>query len=229
MRDNLFFLFALVQAVGALFAVLYFFGIDWRTLKDKITKKGQTSMFETKPRKMPVLMLLLVFGSIAFSAYGWYRSTDSRNCQTYLATWGTAPPNKMGVVVDTNKLLDKQKSYHLLLVGRPADHTLDAKRDTGIIKSSIFGIAGGLLPMEAVISQEQLQRMANNGGWLEFYLVILPKDIEVDQIKVLEDAENHGGQVLESHSFLVGFFTTPINPAAPNQGAPPLKLPSGGV
>jgi hypothetical protein len=225
MREDLVFVFAMVQAIGALFAVLAFFGLNWKRLKERVTGKGQIPMFNEKPQRRPLLflMLLLTAGSIAFSAVGWYRSPSLQigNCKSLLLGWGVSGP-KMFIMVDTDLVIDFQKSSHLVLIGRPADHTIDAKLDKNIVKSGIFGINGGRLQIEAMTNDEFMKRVIDDGGWVEFHVVMVPKDVDMDKIATLADADRLGGKDFESRAFLIPLVAVPI----PNQQNPPNGKPN---
>lgn len=225
MRENWVFIFAMVQAIGALFAVLAFFGLNWRRVRERITGKGQIPMFNDKPQRRPLFILtfLLIAGSIAFSTIGWYRSPSLQigNCKSLLLGWGLSGP-KMFVTVDTDLVIDFQKSNHLILVGRPADHTIDAKLDKNIVKSGIFGIPGGQLQIEAVTNDEFIKRVITDGGWVEFHVVMVPKDVDTDKIATLGDADRLGGKDVESRAFLIPLVAVPI----PNQQNAPSGKPN---
>lgn len=128
----------------------------------------------------------------------------------------------MFVLVDTDLVIEFQKSNHLILVGRPADHTIDAKLDKNIVKSGIFGIPGGQLQIEAITNDDFIKRVITDGGWVEFHVVMVPKDVDIDKIATLGDADRLGGKDVESRAFLIPLVAVPI----PNQQNAPSGKPN---
>ena len=69
------FLFAAIQAIGAVFAMLVFFGINLQTLTN-----SRWSGMITGHSKFKWVAIVLIVGSFAFSGIGWYRNSQIRVC-----------------------------------------------------------------------------------------------------------------------------------------------------
>jgi hypothetical protein len=219
MRNDLLFLFAMVQGVGAAFAILAFFGLTWKRIREKISGKGQAEMFDNSapPRRGLGLALALIIGSIMFSGLGWYKTLHAGtlgNCKTVLTGWGVSG-NKIFAAIDTDVLSEYQKTQRLMFISRPADHTIDGKEDKGIVKSGSFGIWGGPLQIEATTNDEYTKRALQAGGWVEFHIVMVPMNTEPDKISSLQDVDRFGGRDLETRGFMLPVTLVPAGQKPP--------------
>jgi hypothetical protein len=128
------------------------------------------------------------------------------NCKTVLTGWG-ASGNHFFVAVDSDMIGEYQKTNRLMFITRPADHTVDGKRDRGIAKSGSFGIVGGPMQIDTVASDEFMKRTASTSGWVEFHVVMIPRDTDTDKVASLEDVEKFGGKDIETRMFMLPVTT----------------------
>src|SRR5262249_55307848 len=129
---------------------------------------------------------------------------------TLLTGWGVSG-NNIFVAIETGPVIDHQKTSRLMFIGRGADHAIDGKLDKGIVKSGTFGIWGGALQIEASRTNDFMKHAMNaSGGWLEFHVVMVPKDTHPDKITSLADVDHVGGRDLESRGYIIPGALVPV-------------------
>src|ERR1700687_2302119 len=79
----------------------------------------------------------------------------------WLPAWGQSlPHNILRSVVDVTSIIPYRTHFHLMLVYRVADDTVDEQEDTRIIKSGLFSITENpKLVMDTPLSQEFLDNV----------------------------------------------------------------------
>jgi hypothetical protein len=190
MRENFLFIFAMVQAIGAMFAFLSFFGINWKKVRERLSGKGQIAMFDAMPQKHAsfIPLLVLVVGSFAFSALGWYRASqpqmESQRIPSMTIGWSGFDKG-CASAVDTSSLSKVRSKYHLFLVCHI------------IAVSSPFNITGGIVQILVIYNDNSpIKTVAQPGTQTQLSLILLPKDQDGSRIKSLSDVERYGGQIL---------------------------------
>lgn len=201
--DYEFWLFLSVTALAAYYAFQ-----QVRLMRKMHLAAEQTSTTSFR-RYWPLALMVLLLGT-NWEAYFAIRSTlQVGNCKTLLTGWGISG-NNIFVAIETDPLLDHQKTSRVMFISRVADHTINGKLDKGIVKSGTFGIWGGALQVEASMTDDFMKHAIKaSGGWLEFHVVIVPKSIQPDKITSLADVENVGGRDLESRGYMIPGATVP--------------------
>jgi hypothetical protein len=126
-----------------------------------------------------------------------------------ITRWGVEG-NTCVATINTDQLLPFKDNFRFLVVIRPQDKTVDVMHDDQILKSSLFSIRGGELPIEIPLTQRFLAKAFvthpigkgkyEHSATIDFLLVLLPKQFEGEQVVRLSDAETLGGKVLVGKS-----------------------------
>jgi len=192
--------FWLVLAVTA-FAAYYAFQ-QVRLMKKMHLPPEQASTTSFR-RHWPLALMVLLLGANWVTYFATRSTLQSGNCKTLLTGWGIAGTT-IFAAIETDPLIDHEKTSRLMFISRVADHTIDGKLDKGIVKSGAFGIRGGALQIQAAMPDDFMKHAINaSGGWLEFHVVMVPKGTQPDKITSLADVNNVGGRDLESRGYMI--------------------------
>ena len=202
--DYKFWLFLAVTALAAYYA------IQQVRLMRKTHLSPEQSSTASFHRYWPLVLMVLLLAA----NWGTYFATRSTvqvgNCKTLLSGWGMSG-NNIFVAIETDPLLDHQKTSRVMFISRVADHKINGKLDKAIVKSGTFGIWGGALEIEASMTDDFVKHAINaSGGWLEFHVVILPKGTQPDKITSLADVDKVGGRDLENRGYMIPGAPVPI-------------------
>lgn len=115
-----------------------------------------------------------------------------------MTEWGSKARGKIYAVVTIEPPPPNNLPFHLLLICRVVDNTLDEIEDTQIETSSLRSVSGQTIEM--VVSQRFLER-AYEFKTVRVILVILPGVIESGQILNLSDVTRLGGQIAGNSTF----------------------------
>jgi len=127
----------------------------------------------------------------------------------WLLEWGESiPQNTVRSVADVTTIIPYRSHFHLLLVYRLADNTVDEQDDSKIIKSGLFSVTeDSRLVMDTQLSQAFLDNaVADKSAGvvvipMRVILLILPTSIGPEKISKISDAARFGGAVLTTNGF----------------------------
>lgn len=195
--DYKFWLFGTVTALAAYYA------FQQVRLMKKVRLSAEQASTTPFRRYWPLALMVLLLGANWVTYYAARSTIQVGNCKTLLTGWGISG-NNIFVAVETDPLMDHQKTSRVMFISRVADHAINGKLDKGIVKSGTFGIWGGALQIEASMTDDFMKHAMNaSGGWLEFHVVMVPKGTQPDKISSLADVDRVGGRDLESRGYMI--------------------------
>jgi multidrug transporter EmrE-like cation transporter len=158
----------------------------------------------------PLALMVLLLGANWITYFAARSTLPIGNCKTLLTGWGISG-NSIFAAIETDALINYEKTSRLMFISRVADHTIDGKLDKGIVKSGAFGIRGGALQIQAAMPDDFMKHaISASGGWLEFHVVMVPKGIQPEKIASLADVDNVGGRDLESRGYMIPAPLVPV-------------------
>ena len=117
-----------------------------------------------------------------------------------MTEWGSKPPNIAYAVTNVAPIVPYGSHFHLMLICRVVDNTIDEMADTRIEKSAIFSITQAQLALEMPMSQDMMKRTLPH-KMVHIALVLLPDGVNADQVKKPSDVTALSGQILVTNSF----------------------------
>ncbi|HLJ27445.1 MAG TPA: hypothetical protein VKY85_12100 [Candidatus Angelobacter sp.] len=202
--DYKFWLFLAVTAFAAYYAFQ-----QARLMRKMHLSPEQASTTSFRPY-WPLALMVLLLGANWVTYFATRSTLQVGNCKTLLTGWGISG-NNIFVAMETDPLMDHQKTSRVMFISRVADHAINGKLDKGIVKSGTFGIWGGALQIEASMTDDFMKHAINaSGGWLEFHLVMVPKGTQPDNITSLADVDKVGGRDLESRGYMIPGTPVPV-------------------
>ncbi len=170
------------------------------------------------------LLLVIVSGALGF----WKSKIDEKptvaaipapgdskehhfNGTISMSSWGSKPPDKIYAVIKIVPAPPTNAPFHLMLISRVADNTIDEREDTQIERSSLRSLAEQAI--EIPMSQLFMARAARHKV-VQVILILLPAAVEAKQISRLSDVERVGGQIIINNTFtptLNGYITKEAN------------------
>ena len=164
------------------------------------SSSGASMTVHWKPLfKIIGILLVLIFVGI-----GTYRNFQLENELIDLksiVSWGGT-----GATVNTAVLNPYKKSHKAMLIFRLEVRSVDYLTDRDIVKSYFFDIDGELHPVDVTIPDTFRNREPSSTGFVQAYLVVVPKTISSDDIMRLADVKTNGGHIIAtrgSRAFLI--------------------------
>jgi hypothetical protein len=117
----------------------------------------------------------------------------------WMAGWGSAPPNLFWATVNGIDAGPAKSHLYLLITCRVADPTIDEKQDTRIEKSVPFELPETPTQFACAASQSFLGRLIPPKP-VFISLVIMPNDVQPNEIHTLADVEKLKGSILITNS-----------------------------
>lgn len=144
---------------------------------------------------------LSVIGLMIFAGLGFYgtiqleRQLAEKRSQLAelkaIVRWGAS-----GATVDTAVLSEYKNEYNAMLIFRLEVRLVDYLTDRAIVKSYLFEIDGSHRGVDVALDDAFLSRLPSSTGYVQVYLVILPKTISSDRISCLADVEANQGRIV---------------------------------
>jgi hypothetical protein len=107
-------------------------------------------------------------------------------------------------VTGTNLAEEYAKHNYVGVICRSPDNKIDPLTDTVIDESKPFNMVEGLSAIEVRLGDAATKRVLFS-GYVDIYLVMIPKEVQQTDLLTLKDVTAHGGRIL-SHT---GMGTTP--------------------
>jgi hypothetical protein len=208
MDQQLLFYVTLIAAVAAVISA---------TCDVRSVLRERAMEFQSSPRPRRYYTGAVVWALIACAAVGfdyWDRYYRVQNV-LLMSDFGVLSENRVYAVVNTRSLTFVAKDHYIMLALRIDDNQTDLWLDKRIEKSSHFLITGGLVQIEMVPSTPFIRR-AGKGQMLSYFLLLMPQNVEADQILSLSQVKELGGQVINHMGAMVTqqAFDQPVAPAA---------------
>jgi len=187
--DWKFWLQAFLAGVAALYTVLTYHR-GGRTVS-----QGRPAM--KRPFVSIGILLLLTWAAIGFDYYDRHNGETGSSVQMLgvIQMWGVLPGNRAFVDIDTRSFTSVAKDHYLALGILVVDGQVDRLLDRTVEKSSPFFINGDRMSIEMIPSVTFLARLGS-AGMVEYFLLLVPKNITLDQILSLSDVGVLGGRLL---------------------------------
>lgn len=211
MPQGFLFYITILGALGSIAAIV-------SAICDVITvRRGQPGNAPDRPpmRRTYIVMavfLLLVWGAIGFD---YYDRHYAKKGELLMADVGVLSGNRVFAVVNTRSLVSMAKDHYIMLILRVEDNQTDLWLDGRLEKSTRFSITGRPVQIELVPSTPFILRVGK-GQNVDYFLLLMPQRVDIDQILSLSHAEELGGQVLNQATVFVSqqVFDPPAAPAA---------------
>jgi hypothetical protein len=126
----------------------------------------------------------------------------------FIQSWGGLG-DRLFVIVDTTDLM-KDKPKRLMLIARAANHAIDEKTDTNIMRSATFEITSNPMRLDVFITPE-FNLDASKVGLIQEYLLEVQEDFPVEAVHSLGEAEKRGAKILGSRSGGSSITVTPAH------------------
>lgn len=192
-----------LAVLGAILAVLAFFRLDYLTVGALIRRATGA---EEAPLPPPTARekWMLGFGLFSFlmacaGFWGLAHQPEPPPVK-YLESYGNSRSSSGlygALTVDTSKLQDKAKAYRLVGVAMRWNGTSDQMDWKPIEKSGPYDISTD--QSQFIFIQDDAGFLSGNGTLVEqFFLLLVPRNIQPDQFSTLREAENLGAQILDS-------------------------------
>lgn len=133
-------------------------------------------------------------GMLIFSGIGFYENQQLKIALMDLksiASWGAS-----GATVNTKVLFRYKNSHKAMLLFRLEVRSVNYLTDRDVIKSYFFEIDGKFQTIDVVLPGEFWSRAISSTGYVQAYLVIVPKEIASEQISCLADVIANRGRII---------------------------------
>jgi hypothetical protein len=130
-----------------------------------------------------------------------------------MTSYGSLPNSKMFAIVKVESPPPIDAPFHLLLICRVLDSTVDEMEDPRIEKSSLSPLTGQTIEM--TVSQDFLKR-AYALKFVHIILVLLPDGVDPNKISKLSDIPLLGGQIVINNGFVPTVYPIAKPKSAPS-------------
>ena len=153
------------------------------------------SQSSPRPRRYyigAVFWALLAWAAVGFDYYDrHYKGVGV----LLVSNLGMLSENRAYAMINTRSLISVAKDHYIMLVLRIEDNQTDLWLDRRLEKSKRFLITGSPLQIEMVPSTPFILRIGK-GQMVDYFLLLMPQNVEADQIISLSHVKELGGQVL---------------------------------
>jgi len=162
-------------------------------------------------RRQWMTWVALTVTSLFLGVFGFFSSIQHPNTATeefedrsLIRQWGTTSAGTTGfyATVNTMPLVKYKDRFYVMAVCRTADPTVDSRSDNRIDRSRRFEIRGDIQTLQTQLSRATMQRLLPS-GFVQVFVLLVPKAVEVSDIQTIGQAERMGARVLGVRAALV--------------------------
>jgi hypothetical protein len=165
----------------------------------------ETSRFRFLTRYWPTITMIGLMVLTAYDIYDRHRATPPVP-GTLMTYWGSStigpqPIESMRLMVTTNGLYfaEYKKAARLAAVAFRYYGTGDVLDASGLQKSGLFDITDQPISLLIQVDSEYKNTMKRGDTETMYYLLLVPRDVNMDQFNTLRQAQLAGVKLLESH------------------------------
>jgi hypothetical protein len=113
----------------------------------------------------------------------------------YFITWSATPDGGYVADIDTTFLADRRSTRRIMLVGVVMSANVDPMNDPHILKTRTYDIELPAMRLQGV-SRPDFSNIEIPGANVQLYLLDVPKDIPIERLVTLADAEKLKAKIL---------------------------------